>query len=444
MNYEEKKQRLVKEFIVKTKKRDPVGLGKSTSNLFRHRKSSKSTINVREFNKVISIDKNLMTVEVEGMTTYEKLVSETLKQGVMPTVVPELKSITIGGAVTGLGIESSSFKYGLVHETVTEMEILLGDGKVVICTPSNQYKDLFFGFPNSYGTFGYALKLKVKIVPVKDFVKLTHVRYADPRRYFKELGDFCQRKKEFDFIDGTIFKGDEMYITLGQFSEEAPFVSDYTGGNIYYKSLRRKKMDYLKTIDYIWRWDTDWFWCSKHFGVQNKIVRSIIPKKFLKSTTYWKIRAWNGKYQLIEKVGKLFGSARKESIIQDIEIPIKNCAEFMDFFHKEIGIKPVWVCPVKTHDPTVNYNLYSMNPSLLYVNFGFWDTVKTNKEKGYYNRKIERKVKKLQGKKSLYSDVFYSEEEFWELYNKEAYDKLKRKYDSQGKLKNLYEKCTMK
>ena len=86
-----------------------------------------------------------------------------------------------------MGIESSSFKYGLVHETVKEMEILLSDGRIVVCTPDNEYKDLFFGFPNSYGTLGYVLKLKVQVVPVKKYVSLTHVHHSDIGSYFQDL-----------------------------------------------------------------------------------------------------------------------------------------------------------------------------------------------------------------------------------------------------------------
>ena len=35
--------------------------------------------------------------------------------------------------------------------------MLLPDGDIVVCTPTNEHSDLFFGFPNSYGTLGYAL-----------------------------------------------------------------------------------------------------------------------------------------------------------------------------------------------------------------------------------------------------------------------------------------------
>ena len=88
------------------------------------------------------------------MITYDDLTRACLAQGVMPAVVPQLKTITLGGAVAGVGIESSSWRYGLVHDTMLELDVLLGDGRVVTCTAENEHSDLFFGFPNSYGTLG--------------------------------------------------------------------------------------------------------------------------------------------------------------------------------------------------------------------------------------------------------------------------------------------------
>ena len=38
------------------------------------------------------------------MASYEDLVLATLTCGVMPSVVPQLKTITLGGAVAGVGI----------------------------------------------------------------------------------------------------------------------------------------------------------------------------------------------------------------------------------------------------------------------------------------------------------------------------------------------------
>ncbi|MDP3899809.1 MAG: FAD-binding oxidoreductase [bacterium] len=437
--FEEKKKILI-ENLQSRQDGEPIALQKSTTNLFRFRQQGENTarIDVRAFNKVISIDAEKLTADVEGMTTYEDLVLETLKHGLMPAVVPELKSITIGGAAAGIGIEATSFKYGLAHETITELEILLSSGEVVICAPDNENSDLFFGFANSYGTLGYALRCRVKLIPVKKYLKIKHLFYNNTEKYYQDLAKFCAEKRH-DFIDGVIFGEKEMYINLASFTDSAPAVADYKYLNIYYHSIKDKKDDYLTTSDYIWRWDTDWFWCSRHFGLENKILRLFWGKRNLSSKFYMKLRRLSHKYGIQERLS--FSKSQREAIIQDIEIPIQHCSDFISFFHSEIGIKPVWVCPIQVYDKKAVFSLYPMNSEILYVNFGFWDSIPTDKEDGYYNRLIEKKVQELRGRKSLYSDSYYDEEIFWQIYNKPVYDKLKQKYDPQGRLLNLYEKC---
>ena len=422
---------------------DPLALEKTTSNLFRQRAQERvHRLDLHDFNHVIRVDEHGQFAEVEGLTTYEELVRETLPFQLMPTVVPQLKSITIGGAIAGIGIESSSFKCGFVHETVQELEILLPDGRVVVATPSNEYSDLFFGFPNSYGTLGYVLKLKVKLLPIKPFVKLTHHRYSDWEEYFHAITRVCH-ERSVDFVDGTMFTDKDLYITTGEFIDRTEWLSDYTYLQMYYQSIRQKKIDYLTAHDYLWRWDTDWFWCSKHFFLQYPVMRWLWGKERLHSAVYWKILKWSRRSPVAQWISRVIED-RQEAVIQDVEIPIEHAPEFAQFLHEEIGIKPVWICPVTAYDPSVSYSLYSMKPHKLYVNFGFWDVVKTHHEEGYFNKTIEAKVRKLEGQKSLYSTSFYSREEFGELYNEGGYRQLKIRYDSTGKLNNLYEKCVLK
>jgi FAD/FMN-containing dehydrogenase len=433
LDYEARKNRLSEQM-----RRSGGGrLEKKTSNLFRTReKTEQARLNVRDFNHVLSVNTDEQWADAEGMTTYEDFVNETLKYGLMPAVVPQLKTITIGGAEAGVGIEATSFRYGFVHETVLEMEILLATGETVVCN-KNKNSDLFYGFPNSYGTFGYALRLKVKLVPVKPFVKIEHARYSDSKSYFQALEKSCGSGA--DFVDGVIFSPTEMCITTGKFVDEAPFASDYTYLDIYYKSIQEKKIDYLSVRDFIWRWDTDWFWCSKNFGAQNRIVRMILGKKHLCSAVYWKIMNFAQKHRFITWLAHPL--SRRESVIQDIDVPIENAPNFAAFFFREINVRPVWICPFRAYEKTAKFNFYSFNPEKFYVNFGFWDSVPTKKEDGYYNRMIEEKVSELQGKKGLYSDSFYSPEKFWNIYDKKTYDALKQKYDPQHKLKDLFEKC---
>ena len=154
-----------------------VRLAKPTSNLFRARARTKSKgLDVSGLTGVIAVDADARTADVAGMCTYEDLVAATLPYGLSPLVVPQLKTITLGGAVTGLGIESTSLRNGLPHESVLEMDILTGTGEVVTASP-DQHADLYHAFPNSYGTLGYSVRLKIELEPVKPFVALRHVRF---------------------------------------------------------------------------------------------------------------------------------------------------------------------------------------------------------------------------------------------------------------------------
>lgn len=420
-----------------------LSLEKSTSNLFRHRTGSTGRrLDLREFRHVIRIDEQNRTADVEALTTYEELVRETLPFQLMPAVVPQLKSITVGGAIAGIGIESSSFRQGFVHETMRELEILLADGRVVTATADNDHRELFFGFPNSYGTLGYALRTVIELIPIKPFVRLTHRRFTDPDRYFGAMSEAC-RSGDADFVDGTMFDAQTFYLTTGVFVDRAEWLSDYTYLQMYYRSVTEKATDYLIAHDYLWRWDTDWFWCSKHFLLQYPIVRRLWGKERLNSAVYW--RLWKRAHaSRVAQLALKVIEGRQEAVIQDVEIPIEQAPCFARFFNERIGITPVWLCPVAARDPSRSYSLYPMDPRTLYVNFGFWDTVKSRHGEGHFNRLVEAAVRDLHGHKSLYSTSYYSRDEFDRLYNGEAYCRLKDRYDPGHRLKSLYEKCVLK
>ena len=428
--YKQRRERLIGEFAAVRANGASVGLAKTTSNLFRHRQQAGTRrIDVRAFDHLLGVDAERHIADVEGMTTYEELADETLKFGLLPTVVPQLKTITIGGAISGIGIESSSFKYGLVHETVEEMEILLGDGSTILCSAAKN-SDLFYGFPNSYGTLGYVLRLKVKLIPAKRYVNLTHTKFTEPAQFFTQIETLCS-SQTFDYIDGVVFNGSEMYIITGEFSDEAPFVSDYTYMKVFYKSIRQRDVDYLTAHDYIWRWDTDWFWCSKHFYVQHAPVRLLATRRLLNSKTYQRI---------MRLAHKVMPESQTESVIQDVDIPIEYTVEFLDFLLREIGVLPIWICPFRSYDSSVTYDLYALDPNKLYINFGFWDTVPSTQPDGHFNKKIEAKALDLHGVKGLYSTAYYDEETFWQIYNRPRYEALKNKYDPGRCFKDLYEK----
>lgn len=431
---------------------DRVRLAKKTSNLFRPRAASdRPGLEVSAFDGVLDVDPIARTADVLGMTTYEHLVEATLAHGLMPLCVPQLRTITLGGAVTGLGIESASFTFGTPHESVLEMDILTGDGRIrtVSGRPEDADRELFFGFPNSYGSLGYALRLKIELEPVAPYVFLRHLRFDSAQAMTQAIRDICTQHAHegmaIDFIDGTVFSPSEQYLTLGTMtSERTQEPSDYTGMGIYYRSIQTRTTDLLTIHDYLWRWDTDWFWCSRAFGAQKPAIRRLWPKSKLRSDVYWKFIALDRRFKISARLARLQGKPAREHVVQDIEVPVDALPAFLSFFHEEVGIEPIWICPLRQRDESVIWPLYEFDPATLYVNVGFWSTVPlppgVDPAAGTVNRRIEARTTELDGRKSLYSTAFYDRETFWSIYGGTAYRALKERYDPQGRLLGLYEK----
>ena len=189
----------------------PVRLAKRTSNLFRSRSSLGTPgLDVSGLGGVVSVDvrpDGSATADVQGMCTYEDLVDVTLPRGYIPLVVPQLRSITLGGAVTGLGIESTSFRNGLPHESVLEMDVLTGAGEIVTTRPGD---DLFDAFPNSYGSLGYATRLRIELEKVPGYVDLRHLRFDDLDALAKTVAVIVEHGEHegvrVDGLDGVVFE----------------------------------------------------------------------------------------------------------------------------------------------------------------------------------------------------------------------------------------------
>jgi FAD/FMN-containing dehydrogenase len=298
----------------------PVRLAKRTSNLFRSRAVTGSPgLDVSGLTGVLHVDPATRTADVAGMCTYENLVAATLPHGLTPLVVPQLKTITLGGAVSGLGIEAASFRNGLPHESVLELDVLTGAGEIVTAT---QGDDLFVGFPNSYGTLGYATRLRIELEPVHSHVGLRHIRFDDLDELCAGMAQIMTTRAwdgtDVDYLDGVMFSPTDSYLTLGRRIEHQGPASDYTGAQIYYRSIRQRDDDVLSTHDYLWRWDTDWFWCSGAFGAQHSVIRRLWPARLRRSDVYWKIVALVNRFDLENRFEVWRGRPRRERVIPNI------------------------------------------------------------------------------------------------------------------------------
>ncbi|MDE9367777.1 FAD-binding oxidoreductase [Luteipulveratus sp. YIM 133132] len=429
---------------------EPVRLAKRSSNLFRPREGTgRPGLDVSALDGVIEVDPGRRTAQVQGMCTYEDLVDVALAHDLMPYVVPQLRTITLGGAVTGLGIESSSFRNGLPHESVREMDVLTGSGEILTVSRT-EHEDLFRAFPNSYGSLGYSVRLEIDLEPVAPYVHLRHLHFDDLGSLVTTMGELLRTRdldgEAVDFLDGVVFSATEGYLVVGSWSQHAPYTSDYTGRHIFYRSIQQHAEDYLTTRDYIWRWDTDWFWCSRAFGVQNPRVRPFVPKRFLRSDVYGKVIRFENRHQWWARKEARQGRLPRERVVQDVEIPLERTEEFLGWFLQNLPIEPIWLCPLAVRDQDHDeqpWPLYPLRVGEQYVNVGFWSTVEipVGGKDGDTNKRIEQTVERLGGHKSLYSDAYYDEPTFWGLYGGETYQQVKKTYDPDGRLPDLYAKA---
>lgn len=418
-------------------------LAKSTiSNLFRYQARGAPTrrLSLGDFNEVIALDPEAGTLEVEGLATFETIVSYALPRGFLPLVAPELKHITIGGATVGIGIESTCFKYGFVHDSLLEVDVLLPNGTVVTCKPDNEHAELFAALPNSYGTLGYILRAKIALHRAGSHVHLKIEQYDDPMAYL----DAMKRATEADdapFVEGLFFEDRRFYLMLGRFEESPPRVDDILRRDIFYKLVQTRRDIHLETSDYIFRYDPEWFWNIPDTWPY-RLFRRFAPRRLRNSSFYTRYATL--KNRLLARLGGKTDTSI-EPLIQDWEVPWPRAQELVEFCLErvDLGGLPWAAVPIRTpRQPT----LYPIEPDTLYFNLGSYCQVRrpAQLEPFHYTKVMDEKCFALGGIKMLYSSTFLDEQAFDARFNGAAYKQLKQKYDPAGNAPTLYEKVAFK
>jgi len=157
---------------------------------------------------------------------------------------------------------------------------------------------------------------------------------------------------------------------------------------------------------------------------------------------FYKIVGFENRHHVAARLNRRRGHADRERVVQDVEIPVARLAEFLRWFDANVGMRPVWLCPLRLRG-AASWPLYPLEPGETYVNVGFWGTVPIapGAADGDVNRRIEAAVTEFGGHKSLYSDAYYDRETFDRLYNVPALTEVKKRYDPNARLTGLYEKA---
>lgn len=421
-------------------------LAKSTiSNLFRYQQRSPATrgLSLAEFNGIIHLDTARRQLDVEGLSTQESIVAHCLPRGVLPLVTPELRHITIGGATVGIGIESSSFRHGFVHDGLIEADVLLPGGDVVTCSGHNEHADLFHALPNSYGTLGYILRARVALQPALPFVHLEIHRYGDVDEYLEAMRE-ATTHDDIDFVEGLILEHGRFFLMLGRFrSEPTPDdheLDDIVRRHVFWKLATERSVICLRTEDYIFRYDYDWFWNVPDTGPY-RLFRRLAPRRWRNSGFYTQYAAYKRKLP-----GFLTGNSATdtEPLIQDWEVPWPHAGELVRFCLENVKLegRPWAALPIR---PASRPTLYPVEPSELLFNLGSYCQVRkpAGKQPYHYTRIMDQKCFELDGIKMLYSSTFIDEHAFNARFNGDAYHALKRRYDPESRAPTLFEKVAL-
>jgi hypothetical protein len=389
------------------------------------KKHTDEKVNLLDFDEIIEIDLDRRICIAEPGVPFCKMVDRTLPLGFVPIIVPELKTITIGGAVAGCSIESMSYIYGGFHDTCIEYEIITAKGDVFTCTPDNEHSLIFQMMHGSFGTVGILSRLVFRLIPAKPFVHLRHETHTSIDSYLASIWSHFERR-DVDFMDGIIHSPSHLVLCVGDFVDSAPYTNRYDWLKVYYQSTAKRREDYLKTPHYFYRYDQ---------GVTN-----VHPKSFIGRLLLGKFLGSSQILRLAEKFRWLLLSDDRPDVTVDTFIPFSRLKEFLEWYAKDFAHFPLWVVPyARVHDyEWLTDSFWAKTRDKLMIDIAIYG-MKQRGDTNYY-RLMEEKLQELNGIKTLISYNYYKEDEFWQIFNRKNYDAVKAITDPDNIFRNLYEK----
>ena len=384
----------------------------------------------------------------EPNVRLDALFDATFPLGLMPPTVLEFPGITVGGAFSGASGESMSWDEGLFDACVLETEIILGNGEVVKAVKGGENADLFDAARCSLGTLGVVTLLKVRLREAKDSVLVRYERREGVGVMVGRVAELCEgEERAFDYIDGLMYsRSNGVIITARHIDSKSEEARKYPMKRFdraldkwFFRHAHAVESGHCEVVplrSYLFRYDRGAFWGGEtmlaYFGVpSNRFTRALFDRFCTSGAIYKAQTATN---------------SAEFAIIQDLLLPVETSKEWVDFVNDELGIWPLWCAPVRklTNDNEIwGHPFWKTKPGeaaagqlgklgRLFFNWGVWGPCDGEPEAfNRINRRLEERLKELRGMKVIYAAAFYTEEEFWDLYDREQYDKARKKWHAE-------------
>ena len=427
MSHEAKVQRICEQLQARPRDR-PLHLRKKAVShqvpKARRRGAGDGEIDVGDLTEILDIDVRARTCVAESGVTFVELVAATLPLGLVPLVVPELKTITVGGAVAGCSIESMSYRCGGFHDTCLEYEVVTAKGDVLTCGPGTDNELLFQMMHGTFGTLGILSKVKFRLVPAKPFVRVDYHKHPSLAAYQAAIARHFEAE-DVDFMDGIIHGPTEWVLSTAMFVEEAPYTSRYDWMKVYYQSTRERQEDFLSTPDYLFRYDR---------GVTN-----VHPKSWLGRLLLGKVVDSSRLLRMAEWFQGILPT-QSPPVTLDVFIPFSRVPAFLEWFDRRFHHYPLWCVPYKrVRDyEWLSPDFYRGLQDRLFLDLAIYGMEQRRGENAY--KEIEDQLIRVGGVKTLISHNFFSEEQFWKIWNWDNYQAIKAVTDPDNVFRDLYSK----
>jgi len=394
-------------------------------------------IDLSSFNHVIEIDTSAQFVICEPSVSFGDLLRELLKAGMTTLVVPELPGITVGGAIAGGGLESSSHRHGQVSDTVLEIECLAPELRV--CSPEID-RNLFYAISASYNTCALMTKIKLKIAPAPQYISLTATRY-DKFQNAVEALDSAKEDGKSDTIEGIAYSSNEILVIRGIHTDSAESsIRTFTRhwDKWYYKTIRTSSQITVPYYDYCFRYNYGSFWMADYvldmMGGDNIITRFLIGAFLDTKHLFAVLHSGN-----LSDLGRM-------RIIQDCYVPVDRAVEFLEAEDKDIGVYPLWLCPIKgTSTPQVLASHYSEQRGS-FINVGIYGRPRQFPfdPQQVHSRIIDLLIE-YGGRSMLYAQTWHTPTQFGEMYGEalEQVNQVKNGIGGDDCFFGLYEKVAL-
>lgn len=134
--------------------------------------------------KVLKIGPDRLTVE--GGARWADVLGAAMERGLTPPVLPDYHGLSVGGLLAVGGVGRATHRYGLLVDTVLELDIVTGAGELVTCSPF-QERELFEAALAGLGQCGILVSATIRLIPAPERVSLVHLLYGDLPIFLRDL-----------------------------------------------------------------------------------------------------------------------------------------------------------------------------------------------------------------------------------------------------------------